>query len=506
MSGSATTAPSRSGLGDHLTFGIEYEFLVPYLFSDENDPLKHVDDLSPLFRIYRNNPIKEDELVVYDTLTKLFDSHGLPTKVGACKYDSDFAKKILDRYSYWNIDEDESVQEPEFNNPYALASKYKWINVEIATPAEPDIQIAYDTSRYVLQLLQRTYRVRVNLSCGLHVHVGKGVERFDLREMKRIGSLIWSTEHLLGSFNHPVRQVSYHAPTVRTRSIMSGFPKPFSGPQHEWSTSSGEVWNCGRYISTDVRPGEEPASWREQNQEPEIVEAFQRTRQEGHYEPFQWNSPDAPSTAAEAKPTQKTRPIIFEQEFRTNPQGTGRTPRVRTLPQLVTRPNEEHEKMLEGFEEVLETYRGNITFTHREADPGVWEGVRQLSQAPTACDIAYLLRVGSRSYVSTTNYICTRIASSTDPRTIEFRCAEGTLSDWSITWGRICVGLIKFAIQSSTAEFLNVIDKCDLSMREGGRFDCIDLLDAIGLPTEAELAERHIQENSEEWRIQFLDT
>ncbi|KAI0889606.1 uncharacterized protein GGS22DRAFT_148712 [Annulohypoxylon maeteangense] len=474
---------------DRLTFGVELEFLVPWLYDDQNDPLGQANGLSPLFRVSRNTT--DADIEIRDTLRNLFWTHGLETSVQTYKYKSEYAKGTLDRYSAWNITGDPSVIEED---PSFL--KYQWTDVEITSPVEPDIPIAYEILNYARQLLTKSYRCRVNSSCGLHVHVGKGAERFDLTNMRRIAALIWSSEHLVANLNHPSRQSNFMLPTLRTRSVIA---LGRSDGTHDKIVPGAQLSRCMDYLAKEVRHGEDPFSFRDRNRGEDIRAAFAKTRENGHYEPFQW-SPNGQSNDAFI-PIEKNQKSVDE-EILESAEKMASQPnfqrsvkpkepsRIRTLAKMV---NKKH------------TYIDPLNPDVKE-DPGVFEGVKQLYESPSSCDLAWLMYPKGRGSVNFSLYNCGEFCwADRGKRTIEFRVAEGTLDSWVVTWTKICVGMIRFALYSPVDEFLSVLMKCDASDREGGNFDCIDFLDEIGLPAEAVLAERHLKENEKEFGIKYVN-
>ncbi|KAL7629670.1 hypothetical protein AAE478_001193 [Parahypoxylon ruwenzoriense] len=515
MSAEQTQSESRP---PRLTFGVEMEFLVPWLYVDAEDPHGDVKGLSPVLRLIRTRtfqPYEADD-IVRDIIKGELGKHGLDGDVSAYRYSSEAAKEALISYAGWGVVGDSSVAQPFDDSDYEWANKYAWVGVEIQSPAEPDTPTAFKAIDYVRSILTRTYRMRVNHSCGLHVHVGPGAERFPLGAMRRIASLAWAAEHLLANLNHPWRQANINCRLVRDRSNMSrGMP---TGPYHSSAIGragvfgDGIFWSCNLYVGQDVRHGEEPISWREENFEDGDTSGFEQTRQEGHWEPFQVDA-EAPDTDTDRADTESSLDDEVKARVRRIGKGldTSNEPtepgRTRTIPRIKN-PHYTVEQ-LEKFALNLEPYGGDgLEFGEgscRVPDPGVFAGVRQLYECSSSCDIAAHMEPGSRGFINFDNYSCMELTIPTGSRTVEFRGAEGTLGPWVSTWAKICVGFVKFAVHAPAEEFLRVLVNCDISTREDGKYDCIDLLDDLGLPAEAAAAEKRIEEYGDDWGLEYVE-
>ncbi|KAI1409044.1 hypothetical protein F5Y13DRAFT_96848 [Hypoxylon sp. FL1857] len=540
---SADTTPPVEPRPARLTFGIELEFLIPYMKGNGPDPHADVEGLSPLFRLTQRD--LEDietgwrypELIIHARVRELLESHGLDLEIRSYKYDSDFEKGILRRYSCWSVVGDYSVQENLLDHPRDWTHAYSWIGVEVISPVEPDTPGAFKIIDYVRQLLTSTYRCRVNASTGLHVHVGQAAERFSLQSMKRIASLAWSAEKLLVTLNHPSRRAHYYTRTLRNMSRLS-WRKPGSGPDHqEVNKLAGkpgatfadrpldEPRLCLHYIATDLRYGEQPISWREnpENNTTKHIEAFQETRKEGRFDPFQYK-PGSEETFDERMErifgkgsTNKAlvRKPTLEEEIKARAEAVSKLGvktetwkgsfRKRTIPRIKY-PHFTAKELGHYSDKLLHYGGGGLDVYNLPADPGVWEGVRQIFKRPSSCDIEDLLNPGDRGYISFRAYSCHHtITKGYYDRTIEVRGAEGTLGDWIVPWAKICIGLIRFAIHARADEFMQVLDNCDKGEKTDGYFDAIDLLDAIGLPEEAAAAEKRIERNKEGWGLEYVE-
>lgn len=335
--------------------------------------------------------------------------------------------------------------------------------------------------------------------------------------MRRIGALLFSTEHLLLKLIEPYRiKNNFCEPLRDSKLYRLGQGDPSEKPGHDFSP-------CLDYLAADIRHGEEPISWRTQNDSEDIVDAFRKTRQHG-YKPFQVRD-DNPNPSGgglnkvedysldvddeiearimrhlererKSEPSEETEPVkeLIEPS------------RKRNIRRIVNSwPTAEQ---LERYEKVMQKYTHNHAALSGVANdsnpPSIFECIHHIfDSAASSCEVTELL--GSEKYkmVNFTFYSCYLF---NEPRqTIEFRGAGGNLSDWVVTWAKICVGLTRFAISAPPEDFLDVLINCDRSMKEEGIYDVIDLLDDIGLPAEAAAAEEWIQAHEEEFEIEYFD-
>ncbi|KAI0377994.1 hypothetical protein F5Y04DRAFT_262734 [Hypomontagnella monticulosa] len=367
--------------------------------------------------------------------------------------------------------------------------------------------------------------------------------------------MAWAAEHLLVTLNRPDRQACWYCPLLRNWSNIA-----------RGSFEGAMINSRLRFISGDTRHGEMPISWREQNSGQDICEAFAITRQEGCFEPLRWDDPDdtpsaeknggeqstsgskgaasiEPSKATEPsggapKPAESTEPIDpSERKSVPNvaPSSPSKVPlpdsprkrskqkpvpptmasseglnspsniaQIRTIPRIA-RPRYSI-KQLEALRDGLVDY-GNSGLDYERSykkDPGVFEGVRHIFNTTSTIEIAHLLntRLG-RGWTNFYSYGREEVKTVGGNRTIEFRGAEGTLGPWATTWARICVGLVRFALYAPPAVFGDILTKCEYSTNEDG-YDVIDLLNDLGLYTEAAEAEQRFIQNMNEWGLEFV--
>lgn len=197
-----------------LSFGIEIECLIYYtvdqgsydgsdqsfvsnhpthiLSSDEEKTLppkliytKHK-DVSPDSREFVQNEVKKTILSVPGTKIQHF-STAENGWVRECSLvgDSCYPELYVFEEDGWTVKTDGSV------NDYGTAKPEgeEWWPLEIVTPALWDKPEAMEHFEAVIIALLSKYRFRVNLSTGLHVHVGAGKKPHHTNILKRAATL-----------------------------------------------------------------------------------------------------------------------------------------------------------------------------------------------------------------------------------------------------------------------------------------------------------------------------
>ncbi|KAI0386355.1 putative amidoligase enzyme-domain-containing protein [Hypomontagnella monticulosa] len=431
-------------------------------------------------------------------MKRLLAKHGLRPKIRTEGFDG----AILGTYTKWDVKHESAIREPCVDSE-DIVRQFQWLGVEIITPVLLDHPDSFETIHYVRELIKTNFRIRVNRSCSYHVHVGNGLERFPSGLLKRIASLVWATEHLMVTLQKPERQVNIYCPSLRHCSNLA---KGDLSDHPDMDARS-------RFLAGDTRFGEEPISWRSQHCSQRNDEAFAKTRQEGHFEPFQVGKPGSAKKVEPNKPIQVPEPAESSEPTEANPADPSDpnvTARVRTIPRIVLprytlQQRREMRKGVQPYGKVSLDYDDE---DDRTADPGVLEGVRHLLNATSSIHISHLLFPFGLWTRAMTNFNAYRIKEIKNPfgrRTIEFRSGGGTFGPWAETWAKICVGLVRFAIDARPDEFMDVVVKCDRSTTEDGVYDVIDLLFDLGLFTEAAVAQERILEHKAEWGLEYYE-
>ncbi|GAW20704.1 hypothetical protein ANO14919_102130 [Xylariales sp. No.14919] len=212
-------------VGTRLSHGVELELLVAYLHSYEVDPDEQYSaDLAPILRV-ADRGFPDTEHDVLEHIRTTLRDHGIRVNKKKSAYDDDIPNvplhlKALDQ---WDVDTDPTAMNglEESRLVRDKAGEYRWIGLELRSPACWDVTDAYDEIRFVVNLIKSRYRVRVNPSCGFHVHVGNGPRYFDAKTLKRAGAFLFAADPMLSRLHAPWRRVGDYSMSIRHRSRLA---------------------------------------------------------------------------------------------------------------------------------------------------------------------------------------------------------------------------------------------------------------------------------------------
>ncbi|KAI1124644.1 hypothetical protein F5Y10DRAFT_248951 [Nemania abortiva] len=372
----------------------------------------------------------------------------------------------------------------------------------------------------------------VNLSCGLHVHVGLGAQRIPLEHLRRIASLSYAIEPLLFTLHDPLRIVNAYCRPLRHHSLLAERESqdPRAQPYHNGYDDPFQIM-VHHHIGRDRRHGEHPiltggerfdfdGRVTDTSQIRPQVDAFLVTRQPGHFEPYVGPgdsrhtqdlpgslseqvdlqvSAAAPSTAPLAEPPRKRKiPRLRFPHYDRK--------RLRQLRAILEGANpDDVEDADDADEDVSNSRNPSRVSDNPSTGTSVFDAARRVYAQPASCYISNQMSslVDFRLAINFDGYRCQNIGSD-GRHTIEFRMGEGSLdAQWISTWAKICAGVFRFAIYSSPGDFISVLANCDRASKEDGSYDIVDLLDEIGLFAEAELVEKRLAAHKDQWNLQY---
>ena len=497
-----TTPPTR------FTVGVELEFIILALSTDDPDPHEaQKEQLPPVLRIPAETVDDEydtgwqNSFFAQEKVKDLLMANGFPVDnppLGTRP--RSLTSRRIREYESYEVKLDSSIEECDTRG-------YRITRMEIPTPVQFESPDAYRAISYMIDLLCSSYRIIVNPSCGLHVHVGNSkAEHMSLAHIKRLSSLLWAADPLLAMLHSPRRQQSVMCKSIRylTRlsrgdSVTCDHDDPEGFP--------GMIFDCNRYIGTDVRFGEESPLWHEEHKDPETIDAFGETRKPGCYAPFFEDSTDNGGTRNDLADNIPSS-VATKTTDAKNPSRAYSPPRRRKHRRF--RLRNLTEEQMQKYREENEKY--SIITKRLEdpepQDPGVFEGVKRIFDSSSSCQIQKSLDPGLRANYNFANYCCTDMCFNNAEmrRTVEWREADGTFNaQWVVTWARIAVSLTRFAVYSPVFQFLEVLALCNEAMNEDGKYDVIDLLDALGLFAEAEFVEERLAKLAEEYSLEYVD-
>ncbi|KAK8026739.1 amidoligase enzyme-domain-containing protein [Apiospora marii] len=281
-----------------LTYGVEIEGLVHYIHHDEVDPLASVEGLPKPVRLpkpFWSKPIQE---WIWDSMTQTLAAHGIPTRAititikEPTSAEHDMAQNRLRQVGTWIVTGDNSITRP--TNPM-----YSFVGVEINTSAEIDTPESFAALQYGIQCLTSEYRIIVNESCGLHVHVGNGASLIPLESIRRISALLWSADRVIGVLHAPWRRIAAWSQSIRQATELAtghGHPHMLHDHINDHSVNSDDQSDgqsseetrvqhdtsmfC-RYVSGSVRFGERSTLWRECHRSEAIMARYDESRAAG---------------------------------------------------------------------------------------------------------------------------------------------------------------------------------------------------------------------------------
>ncbi|KAM0242695.1 hypothetical protein ACHAPO_001117 [Fusarium lateritium] len=514
-----------------ISFGIELEFLVARNTQRTPDMDKDVPDLAPATYIWGDEAVK-----------KLLRDNGFTVSSSFTAHSS--ADQL------WVVTRDGSVSE---NNCRRDAYSTRWDSVEISSPPLYSSDEAYNLISAVVRLLTTNLRVRVNTTCGFHVHVGNGPHQLDLRALRNYAALFWASEPVLSTLHCPTRSFAYWSKSIRRRHGIN-FVKGLTANEAHRQIMSQEPRMVPRFISRARKFGESPAAshtalrqhLRRDDDNPftlKLTYDDDESDWENTYSnPFERpKRPKGPRhdelefEGAQVRLCSDERAALLDDESTR-----------RELPPQIDFPVSEFmgSGVSPGLVLLLDNNRAKKKpISHREVhtlpqnrwkidsvrlrnngDPVnldavdantklAWKGVAEF----LACDIgahqlAYLLTDSiegqSNGKGHTSNWIgqlpgeisshqCER---SSNP-TIECRLAAGTLdAEWIVTWAKIQCRLLEWARDADPAQFMNVIGKLSRDDHSDEcTYDVLDFLRDIGMYAELKCCQERLRRCEEAW-------
>ncbi|KAI0817089.1 putative amidoligase enzyme-domain-containing protein [Xylaria sp. FL0064] len=402
MSTHAWPAPERP------TFGVEIEFMIATLPEDAVDPI----DPTGLALVLRT-PIKKDNDRYYGEYTIAKVREALRECFGpGPKIDPD---NIRDTFLDWQVDPDPSISETVPSLPYTF------VGVEVSSPVQYATPEAFDVINRAISTITSKFRCIVDVSCGLHVHVGLGEERLSLEQIRRIASLSYAVEPLLFTLHDPVRRVNNYCRPLQDYSYLADkyanqdFNEGLERDMYHQGFDESIPTFC-QYLGGERRHGEAPMSFRAKNVDEDHIAAFLETRQHGHFEPFTQPGDSRhtvllPDISAKAWPVRR-REIPQLRHVRYN------------IEELLGMSAHLWPRKLAVSTDLLER------LIERGPGPDVFQATEVLYSQPSSDYISELLSGYQRPAIGFQAYECAAMTTRRVLHTIEFRLGEGSLDGY----------------------------------------------------------------------------
>lgn len=462
-------AASSSTISQRITFGVELEVLVPYLWSGQADPAGDTDDRR-IIRLPQRGGSSIDEFYnaqdkVKTILGQFLRTHGIPVYENGIEGAGPPSK--------WSIGSDSTVREKKFTT-------YKFAGIEIRSPALLAETGSFAEVKRVVSLLKTHFRLRVNDTAGFHVHVGMGAEKLPPRAVRRLCQFLWCTEGMLSQLHPPERMINQFCPSIRHSSHLAR-----GRPDHFRQAEEQSVELAQFFGRSPVAPAVDEES-------PTAVSDRLAILQQN---PNSFPSLDAWSDTSRAQrlPPSRTNPYQDEAARQRHQTEWGREltrlTRMEFLEQELLHPHEVGMKKLEPEETCTSVLEGLKILSQPELYANTNRSAHELS--------GY---VGQRfSY----NLLAYDFADSGDVemrRTIEFREAAGTVHPtWVAAWAGICSRIVEFCLTAEEDKFVEVLMRtleAELAFEANGetssRYDVIDLFNELGLRDEAKFVQEKI--------------
>ncbi|RDW80705.1 hypothetical protein BP5796_05403 [Coleophoma crateriformis] len=207
------------------TFGVEFEFALATLEPGKEDPHpndpRQVYGLTPRKRIPTADLDDDDNydwsslLTVEQHIVETLTRAGIPV-LGESAVSGDTSEVSTS----WVVSTDYSVEGPK--DPL----NYVWYPMEIQSPAFHFTEAAIQNVKFVCSILAETYRINVNESCGLHVHVGNMTNGYSLKQLKCFMATVWTFEPQL-DFLHPAHRLNNkYCEGLRKHAAINHFKSP----------------------------------------------------------------------------------------------------------------------------------------------------------------------------------------------------------------------------------------------------------------------------------------
>ncbi|KAF2963278.1 hypothetical protein GQX73_g10303 [Xylaria multiplex] len=237
--------------GTRLSHGIELEFLVAYVRESEVDPdEKNSGSLAPILRVDNprsNNHRAEDEAAIQEHVRATLRDHGIAVNDKVTEFNTSIPLHLegLDR---WTVDVDHSVTPGQEERDLSTdkPGRYRWVGLELKSPACWDVPQVHAEIEFVVNLMKARYRVRINPSCGFHVHVGNGAQYFDAKTLRRAGAFLFAADPLLSRLHAPWRRIAEYSTSIRYASRLACWEGmqpadvlPFLERDDEWVREGG---------------------------------------------------------------------------------------------------------------------------------------------------------------------------------------------------------------------------------------------------------------------------
>ncbi|KAF9772999.1 hypothetical protein IL306_009261 [Fusarium sp. DS 682] len=502
-----------------VSFGFELEFLVA------TEPREvEADDTIPGIAPIANSYDGQEAVL------KLLRDHGFCAE-------KDYADGSSTKYP-WTVTMDGSVEEA--GTAWADPT-YNWQSAEIASPPFYACDTVYRLVSVLVRLLTNNLRVRVNTSCGFHVHVGNGPHQMDMHALRNYAALQWASEPVLSTLHCPSRSFAHYSRSIRrfTGTELTG---GVTADLARSAVTSG-VNFIPRYLSRARRLGEDPVASK--------VKLYRRIREvevDGWQTGWSYVDPDIESDDSDYE-CQHNKPFYRPRKTKGAQRQVGYMPDKRIIddrleaeaarldsesirrdlpPQLdfpssqstascqlsgsVPLLDEKRKKAKPVSRQAIPSNRYNLAAegTNREAVSKIaWRGVAELMAcdvgahqiAHLMCDHNTLQKYYSYNWKG-------QLGEEMQPKipkdthgTVESRLAGGSLdAEWIVTWIKIQCRMLEWARDAEPSQLMRVLGNLSRDdVSDECTYDVLDFLRDLGLYTELKHCQERLLRAGEAW-------
>ncbi|KAI1030935.1 hypothetical protein LB504_001196 [Fusarium proliferatum] len=440
----------------------------------------------------------------------------------------------------WIVTTDGSVSE---SGTEWKKEAYAWDAVEIASPPMYACDEAYRLVSVVVRLLTNNLRLRVNTSCGFHVHVGNGPHQMDMHASRNYAALQWASDLVLSTLHSPARSFARYSKSIRrfTGVDLSG------NVTADVARREAKGLNfIPRYISRARKLGEDPVA-----SNVVLIERLREAREKedggtildpecesdgSDYECEDGRPFDRPRKAKgvgrEARYMPYVREFINEDKARRLDDESNCA--RRDLPPQLDFPASKCIASCGSSEGVplLDEQRKKMKAVSRQADiPSpvyemdhdkgdddddslkaskiAWRGVTELlacdvgvhQVAHLMCDNTTFEKYYSYNWKGQLRDEIAPMVGKETHGTVESRLAAGSLdAEWIVTWIKIQCRMLEWARDADPSQLMRVIGK--LSQDDVSRestYDVLDFLRELGMYTELKHCQERLLRAEEAW-------
>ncbi|KAM0330079.1 hypothetical protein ACHAQA_004250 [Verticillium albo-atrum] len=528
-----------STTSSRISFGVELEFVVAWVYEDEADPDEGIaSELAPLLRIPKES--YDTRGFVKKKVSETLAKAGLPCRPSATDvYHPDSIQKrqaLCDEFDYtaFQLKTDASIKEFRGMDGYHVEG------LELVSPAMFNRANSFDLIRLAVCTLTSQFRCRVNQSCGFHVHVGVGRrKRIDPRTLRHFGALVWAASPILSQLHAPDRAVQGWSESIREclRSHISSADATvaslwrnawlYNDLQREGFKGFARAGGRDRWLGETYEPEDEE----EARDHTAVADMLSMGEPGRHWQDGIYMAPeatdagpisrhDAPNIEQNPSNIEHNPPNINYDTLtaslpatspetpndKTAPPRPRHPPFKRSIPHIALRPPPQRNPDIIARAQPWtdEFHLQSPQQVERATRRDVFSGVREVLAADFAGGLVGQIFSGTTKHTAYNfdNYSLDRYEELEidGPTTIELREAGPSLDvDWICTWAKIACRLLEWSRDACDADFFRVVRLLAWAQEEGGQYDVIDFLVDLNLLTEARFCEDRVKRGAEAW-------